>query len=76
MRFNRAEAKAAIESFLANYEDVKVEIDKLTDNQGSLIWFVFDNDCGIKGFTYIHSCGGRKIKTVDDLLWAMGYGDE
>ena len=106
MKLNRAEAKAAIESFLENYKAAKAEIEKLqdllncvdapifeamyksmighialidslTDDCETLHWFVFDGKGGSEWLTCRMPNGeGRDIKTVDDLLWMMGYGDE
>ena len=42
---------------------------------GWLYWFVYDNECGGKGFDVVVGHGKEKVavKTVDDLIRAVEY---
>lgn len=64
---------------IANHE-IEV-IDRLTNNDEWLDWFVTEIECGsgnmdVKTTDKAGNEETRTIKTVDDLLWAMGYDDE
>lgn len=53
----------SMENFVLN-----LAAEKIGDKGDWLEWFVYDNECGSKGYEVTINGKEKKIKTVDDLL--------
>lgn len=45
-------------------------------DQNWLDWYVYDNDCGKKGYKVTIDKTSKKICNIDDLIWAMTGEEE
>jgi len=56
-------------SILGNYIDLVAEV--IGDRSEWLEWYIWDNECGSKGFEAGVNDNIRSVKTPEDLLWLI-----
>lgn len=53
-------------------DQVKIVATLIGDTKGGLDWFLFENECGDKGYEAgVDEGEVRSIKTVEDYLWLV-----
>ena len=58
-------------------DQIKIVSALIGDNKEGLQWFLFDNECGDKGYEAgIDEGDIRPIKTIEDYLWLVDIGKE
>jgi len=58
-------------------DQVKIVAVLIGDTQAGLEWFLYENECGDKGYEAgIDEGETRQIKTIEDYLWLVDIGKE
>lgn len=50
--------------------------EKLSDHDGWIGWFIWENDCGAKGLSAKVNGVTKNIRTINELLWAINEGNK
>lgn len=58
-------------------DQVKIVATLIGDTKAGLEWFLFENECGDKGYTAgVDEGETRQIKTIEDYLWLVDLSKE